>query len=376
MTSISIPYAQAAWFRARRTGLVTPFADPVAAAGGILGAQAQIEAPARWALALRSASGTGSATIRRLLLEERTLIRAWGQRDTVHLYDRATWPLIATAQTLWPRTARGGTLPSDTEIADFVHWMSALGRPFTRSDAMQMVPGRLVDGFAAAPVNNDPPERMAATRLIWRAGTLGWLSTTDTVGREQAYAARTWWMPDLVWTTLTPEEASIEVTLRYVRAWGPARAHDVAHYLGANVRDARRWLEALRDVLLPVTVDGLADHWIHRDDREALLEPAPDDDAAWPARLLPAYDTQMMSHATKQFVLPHEPDRKRVWDKAAIVNPTLLYRGRFVATWKHTVKGKALAHEVAPLSDAPAAALHPDALSPDLQRLRAHLGIA
>jgi hypothetical protein len=47
-------YEDAAWFRARRSGLVDPFPSLPAAAAGLLGAQSQIEAPSRWSLALRA----------------------------------------------------------------------------------------------------------------------------------------------------------------------------------------------------------------------------------------------------------------------------------------------------------------------------------
>jgi hypothetical protein len=351
VSTARLSYEQAAWFRAQRTGLAVPFADLPSAAAGVLGAQAQIEAPARWALAMRTIGVPTSDEVRNALLQDRSLVRVWGQRDTVHMYAAADWCLFATAQTLWPRTARAGGLPTDGELQDFVHHVGRMAKLFTRSDVLDIVPGRLVDEFTRNPVNNDPPERMAATRMIWRAGSLGGICTTSMVGREQGYAARSWWLPDLAWPSMNATDACVEVVRRYLRTWGPARPQDVAHYLGARVTDVRGWLDALRDEVVEVKVEGAAGWLAHVLDVETLQQAAPSPDSTvWPTRLLPAYDTQMMSHAAKEYVVTHEPDRPRVWGKAAIVNATVIHRGRFVATWKHKVTRKAVEYEPEPLT--------------------------
>lgn len=372
-----IPYAQAAWFRAQRSGLVTPFASLPQAAAGILGAQAQIEVPARWALSLRTAGHPDAMTVRRALLEDRTLVRAWGQRDTVHLYAVEDWHLIARAQELWPVTSRQ-QMATDNEIVDFVAVIDTLHRPFTRSDLLQAAPGRLVDAFANNPVNNDPPARMAISRLIWHAGHLGFLSSIDNIGREQAYVARRWWLPTAPWPDLTPTQAAIALVRRYLQVWGPARVQDAAHYFGARITETRTWFAALHDELVPLQMDGVPDHYVLRDDLEALCQAPPNDHAAWPARLLPAYDTQMMTHANKDPLLHSAEDRKRVWDKAAIVNPTVFHRGRFVATWKHAVVRKhvQVTHDALSGSDHPAVASQIDqALRRDGAALAQHLGL-
>ena len=355
--TLTLSYEQAAFFRARRSGLVDPLPDLATTARQILGAQAQIEAPARWALALRTAGHPDVTAVQRALLEDRSIVRAWGQRDTVHIYHPADWVLIATAQASWPRSARTGSMPVEAEIADFVSAIDKLGHSFTRTDVLGIVPGRLVDAFAKAPVNDDPPERMAATRLIWKAGTLGFLCTTEQRGREQAYAARTWWLPRLAWPTMEPEAAAIVLARRYLATWGPATVHDLAHYFGANVSTARTWVAALEGELTPVTIPGpgvdFVNAWALSVDRDELVVEPPTESsgllAAWPARLLPAYDTQMMTHANKDFVVPDPALRPKVWAKAATVNATVLHRGRFVGTWKHKVRAKAVDLELAPL---------------------------
>jgi hypothetical protein len=369
---IAISARTAARFRARKSGIASPLPSIADAARALSGAQSQIEAPSRWGLAMRTAGVPSSDDVRNALLQQRSIVRVWGQRDTVHAYATEDWPMFATAQTLWPRSARTGTMPTESELADFVGVIDALQRPFTRSDLLDSVPGRLVDEFTRTPVNNDPPARMAATRLIWRAGGLGYLSSTSMVGREQAYAARSWWTPGLVWNPGSPEQECINVVRRYLQTWAPARVHDIAHFLGANVSDVRRWVAALRDETVTTTLEGLPDHLVLRSDVAELQELADVGHDDEPVRLIPAYDTQMMSHGNKDLVLADPALRPLVWAKAATVNATLFVDGRFVGTWKHDIKRKQLHIELRPfgrLNDLEAR------VYADAKSLAAHLGV-
>jgi hypothetical protein len=195
------------------------------------------------------------------------------------------------------------------------------------------------------------------------------------VGREQGYAARRRWLPDLVWPTMTPDEASVQVTRRLLRTWAPARPHDVAHTLGARVSDARGWLDALADETVEVRFHGLDGHLVLRDDLDALRDAQP----TGLARLLPAFDTQMMTHAWKEPLLTDPAEKTRVWDKAARVHPTVIRDGRFVATWGHEVKRRALHITARPMAGAEApevAASVAAAVARDGQALAAHLGVS
>lgn len=335
-----------AHFRAMNSGLIDGFRTPEEAARAILGAQAQIEAPARWALALRTEGIPTAPDIRDKLLVEKSLVRAWGQRDTVHLYATDDWHLFATAQSLWPASARRGAMPTDEELADFISTIEGIDGPFTRSHLLEAAPPRLVQAFVDEPQNNDPPERMAITRLIWVAGREGFLSSTENIGREQGYVARKRWVPDAKWPDITPEDAAIEVVRRYLKTWGPARVQDIAHFLGARVTDTRRWVEPLRDELVELEIEGLSGHLIFKEDVEHLQATSD----SWPARLLPAYDTQMMTHANKEPLLKNANDQPRVWAKSAVVKPTIFYKGQFVAIWSHKATKRAVSLDFEPLT--------------------------
>ena len=78
--------AQIRWFRQRRSGLVRRLPSPVASARRLLGVQAQLAPAASLAFWNRTADCTAEA-LEEARVRHRTLVRMWGQRNTVHVYD-------------------------------------------------------------------------------------------------------------------------------------------------------------------------------------------------------------------------------------------------------------------------------------------------
>ena len=110
---------QVLWFRARRGHLAGPGApDPGAAARAVVGAQSQQLGPSLHALSLRTKGRpTASALEARLFEDGRDLVRTWGQRDTVHVYDPASeWPLVLAALPLWAAPGRRGAMPTEKDV--------------------------------------------------------------------------------------------------------------------------------------------------------------------------------------------------------------------------------------------------------------------
>jgi hypothetical protein len=153
-------------------------------------------------------------------------------------------------------------------------------------------------------------------------------------------------VPGAKWPDITPEDAAIEVVRRYLKTWGPARVQDIAHFLGARITDTRRWVEPMRDQLVELEIEGLGGHLMFKEDAEC-LQATPE---SWPARLLPAYDTQMMTHANKEPLLKNADDQPRVWAKSAVVKPTIFFKGQFVAVWSHKATKRAVSLDFEPLT--------------------------
>ena len=112
---LSLEPDQARWFRARRTGLAQPLADAATAARASVGIQSQQLAPSLWGLAQRCAGAMTAAQVQAELFEEpRSLVRTWGNRGTIHLYDAAHWRHIIACKPVWKVDMPRAVLPPGT----------------------------------------------------------------------------------------------------------------------------------------------------------------------------------------------------------------------------------------------------------------------
>ncbi len=359
------------YFRALRSHLVGPSAaDPVECAAQIAGAQAQVESCALHAISLRTAGRPTAEQVRRLILnDDHTLIRTWGQRGTLHLYAANEWPLFVTARQKWSPTGRRADMPPDALTDNIGGIFLEAGRPLLRSDFFDELSDEFVESFLNHPEAGKDPRRFAASQVIRRLAGQGHIIFAHKEGSEQAYAHRSLWHGDMEWPELDADEASTQVLRRYLKTFGPATVQDMAHYLGASVTNTRKWTAMLAKDLIEVKTEDRNKLFALADDADTIRQVP----AEWPARLVPGYDTMLMTHKDKSWVIDTS-EEKLVWKKSAVVMPTVISRGRIVATWKQEVSKGSLRLSIEPLS-----AWHP-ALMPDLERdadeLAEHLGVA
>ena len=330
-------------FRMLRHGLAGPgHATLLAAARAQVGGQAQLIQPTVLGLSTRTAGRPPASEVRAAIEADHALVRAWGQHDTVHVYDPADWPVAVAAWPTWATSSgrRPDPFAAATEEAAAAH-LATLARPVTRTDFRHLV-GE--DWLAAIDATTfDTPDkrwRYAAGRLIWRLGHRGLLFHGPKVGREQSYWPTHAHHRDL---PAPPDAPAHALARRYLRAYGPATVQDMAHFFGTKVTTARTWLGP---DLVEVRCEERA-LWLCADDAAPLQQATHDTDAV---RLLPGYDNLLMGHADKSWTVPVASERKAVWKKAAVVSAVVLDRGVVVATWKHKVRAKKVTIEVQPLS--------------------------
>ena len=124
----------------------------------------------------------------------------------------------------------------------------------------------------------------------------------------------------------TPQEAVEHLVRRYLRAFGPARTHDVADWAGlplATVTEALARLELrhFRDEAGRALVD-------------LPMAPLPDPGTPAPVRFLPTWDATLLVHARRTGILP-EPFRPRVFStKTPHSLGTFLVDGAVAGTWR------------------------------------------
>ncbi len=362
--ALALSEEQVLYFRARRLHLAGSGAEsPRAAARAMLGGQSQQLGPSLLALALRTRGRPRVGEIAAMLMgEPRSLVRAWGQRETLHLYDpEAHWAKVVAARAEWAPGGRRGPMPPEEAVDRAYEAVDQLGEA-TRSDLMELVPANylaevepFVEGFSSVA---GAPLRFAAGRLIWCLALRGQICHAGKKGQEQAYALRRDWFAGLPWPSvpIDPLEAAADLTRDYLSAYGPATTTDIAHFFGARVREAKGWVKALQaeGALLSIACGDRKGLLALAGDGDALRKEPPASSRAggggWPPRLLPLWDAYWMGHKDKSWTVPEEADRKRIWRKAGVVAAVLVARGRAVAIWSQKIKKGRLYLQVEPLS--------------------------
>ena len=234
--STSLTWADVHARRLERHGL----AEPVPAArlvdqvGVMCGAHAQVMSAAELSIGVRVASVTRAA-VREALSVDRSLVKTYGPRGTVHLLpasDLAVWTGALGAALAPPRGDRGARMTPD-QVEQVV---AAIGAAL--EDA-ELTVGELDSEVVArtGPWAGDlvmpaftgmwPRWR----QLIGEAARRGVLCFGADRGRQVTYTSPRRWLPGF-----EPAEgrtALAEVVRRYLRAYGPATPQEFARWLGA-----------------------------------------------------------------------------------------------------------------------------------------------
>ena len=323
---LAVDPAQVRWFRLRRSGLITPFATPEAAAQALAGIQAQIHPAAGVALFNRTA-GLNHAHYETLLFADRTLVKLWGQRGTLHVYATTDWPLVcamlAERKSWWGRTAeRTDTLDAYAELVTHTEALLREKGVMGRSDLR-----------ASGLITNEDhlsPWGGVFADLV----RLGHACHAARDG-EGLFAHRTVWRPDLVWELPDADAANLEVFRRYLRAYGPATIQDFAYWRGGGkIEAARRWQAAIADELITVSVDGV-EMFLLRADIDDLLAPA--EELRGTVRMLYRFDPLLLAHKDKSWIVP-AAHHKQVFRIAGHIEGVVLDAGVAVATWRYVRK--------------------------------------
>ena len=331
---------QVRWFRLRRSGLATPFATPEAAAHLLTGVQAQIHPSAGLALHNRT-TGLTYARYERLVFEDRTLVKLWGQRGTLHVYAADDWPLVCAMldgrKSWWGRTAeRSNTYDAYDELVGRVEVLlrerGVLGRTDLRAS------GLIEDEAHLSPWGG------IFADLVRR----GYACHAARDG-EGLFAHRAIWRPDLAWNPPDSDTANIEVLRRYLRTFAPATVHDFAYWRGVPLEQARRWWAAIEPELAPVQVDG-AELAVLRDDLDDLLTPA--DALRGRVHMLHRFEPLLLGHKEKRWIVPAS-HHKQVFRIAGHIEGVVLDAGCAVATWRYTRKARGLTITLEPFKKLP-----------------------
>ncbi len=339
---------QVSAFRLTRHHLAcrAPLESLASVAWDMCGVQAQVMTAAQMALWARVRE-LMPEDVERALWQERTLVKTWCMRGTVHLLAAADLPLFIAA-------LRPSRLPGGWE------WLERRGLPRRQAEAMVAATVAALDEGPLT--RRELSDRVVAQVgpqarewlehgwgvLIRQAAADGQVCFGPNRGQEVTFVRTAHWLPG--WHDLPAAEAQRILLHRYLHSYGPMSIQDFAFWTGMKVSEATSIWEQLGDEAVPVTVDGNR-KWLLRQDLPLLREPLLN---GLPVRLLPGFDSYLLAHRDKGHLVD-AAHYKAVYRKAGWISPTVLVDGRIAGIWSHEKRGRRLRVTVEPFAYLPAA---------------------
>ena len=299
------------------------------------------------------------------LWEERTLVKTWAMRGTLHLLPAVELPLWQAALSTYRHYRKASWLRyfgvSAEELDQLV---AAVGQALddavlTREELAE----RVAELTGSQPLGAKLRESWGA--MLKPAAFLGLLCFAPSTGQNVRFTRPDRWLP--AWRQEDPATALSEVARRFLAAHGPATREDFARWWATTPAAAGKVIRGLGEEVAPVEVEGSAAWMLARRVDDA-VQAAP----TRAMRLLPAFDHYVVAATSHAARLLPGPFRERVYRPQGWLSPVVLVDGRMDGVWRHERKGRRLLVHVDPFVDLPAWARR--AAEEEAERLARFLG--
>ena len=319
---------------------------PADVAGVICGAHAQVMSAAELSIGRRVAGAT-RVDVQRALWVDRSLVKTFGPRGTVHLMATADLPMWTGALSALPSSVPLHPEPVrfSAEGADEV--IAAIGDALADTE---MTVDELTEAIVARTGAWAGERTMDAFQDKWprwrqltsTAGHRGMLCFGPNRGRNVTYTNPHRWLPGF--QPDDGEAALRALVTRYLHAYGPATPQQFARWLSIPPRNAIELFGALTDDLEAVELDG---------------EPAWTNagDTGVPAQrhrgvcLLPYFDAFVVAGQPRERLFPGAAATRALTGGQAGNYPVLLIDGVVGGVWHQRRVGQKVAITVEPLRE-------------------------
>jgi hypothetical protein len=296
------------------------------------GAQSQDQPPGRHQIRVRS-TGLTAADVERARIEERSIIRHWVMRMTVHLFpvEDFGWltPLFADriVASSMRRLEALGLTPAERDRA-----LAAIRKVIQRDGAVTRTEAMEVAARAGIEVDVERRSHLSVITVVGGTACIG-----PDHGRGSVFVDTREWIG--AFKTPAREDCLAELARRYFAAFAPATERDFAKWSGLPLGECRIGIERIASELEPIGSSG------HR-----LLAPRGFDGRVprGPAvRLLPAFDTYLMGYASRSHAV-EEAGERVILPGGGVLRPAICVDGRLVGTWSRTNAKKKVAVTLEP----------------------------
>ena len=299
----------------------------------LVGVHAQVASSAELTLWARVRDLEPDA-VRRALWEERSLVKLWAMRGTLHLApagEHALWRDALSTYKHWRKAP----------------WERAFGLGEGEVDALVAAVGEALRGRCLTREELAAAAGSEALRDNWGAvlkppSFLGLLCFAPSDGRRVRFTSPATWLGG--GDAEAHDDPVGELMLRYLATHGPAPREDVARWWsGTTPAQTERILE--RAGAVPVEIEG---------ERAWAADERIDTEPVETVRLLPAFDQYVVAatrHAER--LLPDPALKPRVYRSQGWLTPVLCVDGRFDGVWRHERKSRRVLVSIEPFRRLP-----------------------
>jgi uncharacterized protein YcaQ len=289
------------------------------------GAHAQLMSAAELALSAR-VRNLSPGHVQAALWTDRTLVKTWAKRGTLHLLAASEFPLYVAALSTYRHFRRGSWLKHHGVTLDELEAIIEAVRDRLQGEGMTR--DQLADGIVQRTGKPQLKELLGSGwgALLKPAAFQGYLCYGPDQGRNVTFVAPDKWLGKL--SSMDPEQAWQVILRRYLSTYGPATVDDFGRWWGLEPSRSKRLFRALGGEIEEVDVEGWQ-AWalaLNVEPMQALQAPNT-------VRLLPAFDPYVNSaYRHCQHLLP-EGKKSRIYRAQGWVSPVVLVNGRMEGVW-------------------------------------------
>jgi hypothetical protein len=321
-----------------------PKDDALAVAATIGGLHAQVMSSAELTLWAR-VEDLDRDMVRKALWEDRSLVKVWAMRGTLHLFPSVEYSFWQAAAITRP--FQWGAWQNYLQVTreDLEKIFEAVG---------DVLRGKLLTREELGAAVGEKTGNPTLGELIQGSwGSLlkpptyrGDLCFGPSIGQKVRFTRPDEWLP--TWQPADPEEARNFVTRRYLAAYGPATRDELRLWWGTGAGDANKMIAGLDGEVAIVEIEGIPAY--------ALATDLPDIEASSLGRsvnLLPAFDQYVIASPRNQSRVIPDGTLKRISRNQGWFSPVLLINGQMAGVWRHERKGSRLLVQIEPFFKIP-----------------------
>ncbi|AKP67666.1 DNA glycosylase AlkZ-like family protein [Companilactobacillus ginsenosidimutans] len=316
-------------YRIFKHGLVSQVSDILTPFTRIIGIQAQNQRAAELNVALQ----TGS-TMEKLnnLYDSDKIVRAWGQRWTVHLFTHDDWQLVINAR-------QNEKLPNmyfrgiPNEIHEAVSYISSVledQKELTRGEYQKSMMSKF-DWYKDCPHNTD----YTIFQILTAQGKLASNPHHSQQGMPLIYQADFVRQDQLTATT--------ELIKRYIHGFGPASINDFVKWSGIRISNVRPAWEKVESEFCPIL---WRDQTLWMDQKIDSTTFAEIEEMVSAKTVIAAgFCSLMTGYLDKSWFV--DPDiQKKMWSVNGLLKAPIIAHGKVAGKWNYNLTNKKIKFEV------------------------------